>query len=57
LSSHAAELKLKKAEVQKRLNSAETGFRGWWNGTSLSPQQFEAMTQKECWLLQEIKVG
>ena len=41
--------------IQKKLDSAETGFRGWWNGSGMSPQQIEVLTREQMFLLQKIE--
>ena len=40
--------------VQKKLDGAETGLRGWWRGTSLSPHQFNALTEEKRTLFKAI---
>mgnify|MGYP001593697075 CR=1 FL=1 len=56
VQNRLAELRAEKLAVQKKLYRAETGFRGWWNGTSLSRHQFQALTDDNEMLFKAIEL-
>lgn len=55
LTRELAVLTSEKAVVQRQLDAVETGLRGWWRGTSLSPDQFQAHTKQKQLLFEAIE--